>query len=653
MKNNKHLLTIIMTTFLGSLFFSGCSDDFLKPDPLSFYEPGTTYTTESGLSAALSTSDKHLRDYFFTGGNHTTQMMFSDIGVRGTTDSKNLLTNIDERVTPTSMLENTGWFWTEGYYGIKYANTVTSYIDKVEGLDQNKKNEYLGRAYFHRSFRYLMMAFLYKDVPLITKLIEVPKESYKSTKREAILQMLTENMEFAVKWVPDQKDMATIGMVNKAACRQLLIKCYLATGQFQKAKDQADILIEQSGYSLMSDNFGQFNPGGEPETWNITRNVIWDLHRPENKLISENKEVLLGVISRGSGNSFAGFSAMRMYGPFWNDSKQTDPNSVYAVRNHARSNKDYNKKLDFLRAIGRGIADIRPTHYATHSLWYVNGNDDKGDLRHNSTVGNWFPMDSLKYNDPKSTYYGKTFAEVPATCPDTIRAYFGFPHYKLYLKDVLAEENLSSTNFAGASKGGIADWYVYRLAETYLLRAEANYYLGNPAAAAKDVNTIRKRAKCTELYPEDGTFTIGDIMDERARELYMEEFRHFELSRVSYCLALSGKPDEWGNTYDVNTYDKQEGTDESGGSYWYQRIIHYNNFYSAGNKGVIVNSNNTGGAYAYKINKRNLYYPIPNAAITMNSKAKLAQNYGYDGYDADVEKWDSWTEAVADEEKTN
>ena len=41
-------------------------------------------------------------------------------------------------------------------------------------------------------------------------------------------------------------------------------------------------------------------------------------------------------------------------------------------------------------------------------------------------------------------------------------------------------------------------------------------------------------------------------MDERARELYMEEWRHMELSRVSYCLALSGKPDKWGNTYNVN-----------------------------------------------------------------------------------------------------
>lgn len=52
--------------------------------------------------------------------------------------------------------------------------------------------------------------------------------------------------------------MTYIGMINKGACRQLLIKCYLANGEFQKAKEQADILIEQSGYSLMQDEFGTF-----------------------------------------------------------------------------------------------------------------------------------------------------------------------------------------------------------------------------------------------------------------------------------------------------------------------------------------------------------------------------------------------------------
>ena len=65
-------------------------------------------------------------------------------------------------------------------------------------------------------------------------------------------------MEFAVQHVPDQKDMTYIGMINKGACRQLLIKCYLANGEFQKAKEQADILISQSGYKLMTETFGTF-----------------------------------------------------------------------------------------------------------------------------------------------------------------------------------------------------------------------------------------------------------------------------------------------------------------------------------------------------------------------------------------------------------
>ena len=96
--------------------------------------------------------------------------------------------------------------------------------------------------------------------------------------------MITQDMEKAVEWVPEQAQTEYIGMVNKGACRQLLIKCYLATGRFAEAEAQADILINQSGYSLMQETFGTFNDGGEPETWKITDNVIWDLHRPENKL---------------------------------------------------------------------------------------------------------------------------------------------------------------------------------------------------------------------------------------------------------------------------------------------------------------------------------------------------------------------------------
>lgn len=56
-------------------------------------------------------------------------------------------------------------------------------------------------------------------------------------------------------------------------------------------------------------------------------------------------------------------------------------------------------------------------------------------------------------------------------------------------------------------------------------------------------------AKCDIFYSK---VNIDDIVDERARELYMEEWRFTELSRISYCLALSGKPDNEGKVYDVD-----------------------------------------------------------------------------------------------------
>lgn len=659
-KNKRNLLAAALVTAMSGSLFTGCAESFLDPDPLSFYEPTTTFKTESGLQAALAMADRHLRTYwtYYNSGSNNisvpigTEYMFSELTVAGKTDDGGMFADIANVLTPTGGAQDgdrnrINYFWDETYNGIKYANTITSFIDGVEGLSESTKNAYLGRAYFHRSFRYLALVFQFGDVPLVTKILEVPKQNYRSTKRDAILQKITEDMEFAVEWVPEQKDMPYIGMVNKGACRQLLIKCYLATGQFEKAKQQADILIDQSGYTLITDNFGDFNPGGEPEAWPITRNVIWDLHRSENKLKSTNKELIMGMPNRGStSESFIQFLTMRIFGPMWSDNNIKSPDGKNAVSNYSRKDGKYNVEYDFLRGVGRGIATFRPTYYATHRMWHVNGNDDKGDLRHNSEVGNWGRMEDLKYNDPSSEWFGKNIMLYNPTdgnllCPDTIRDWFDWPHYKIFLNDVAAESNLNANQFNGATNGGNADWYLYRLAETYLLRAEAKFYLGDATGAAADVNEVRKRAKCDELYT---TVTIGDIMDERARELYLEEWRNVELTRVSYCLALSGKPDEWGNVYDVNTFDKQSGTDAVGGSYWYQRI----NNYSMYNKGPVTVRT---GTFNYTMDKRNLYWPIPNSAITANNRGVLSQNYGYDGYDPNTPKWETWQEAVADEDK--
>ncbi|HSC53823.1 MAG TPA: RagB/SusD family nutrient uptake outer membrane protein [Phnomibacter sp.] len=646
---------------LGSALVGGCKKEFLEPDPLSFYEPITTFSTESGLKSALAISDRHLRSYWTNTSANTnsvvigTEYMFSDLAVYGKTDvdGNSVNYNFADGLKPTGGAAGPGGndgnyinhFWDETYNGIKYANTVLTYVDKVTELSEATKNVYKGRAYFHRAYRYLGLVFQFGDVPLVTKIIEVPKQSYKSTKKAAILDMITKDMEFAVEWVPEQKDMTYTGTVNKGACRMLLAKCYLATGQFQKAKDQLDILINNSGYALMQNSFGTFYPGGEPKTWNINRNVIWDLHRCENKLIPGNTEVIMGMPNRGAQSNIA-FATMRIFTPLYNSGNLKSPDGKNALDLYARNNGSYRADLDYGRAVGRGIGTFRPTPFAQRGLWVVNGIEDTFDLRHNQGSGNWVRMTALKYGTSSTANRGQNLTLYHPTtnallCVDTIRSWFDWPHYKVFITDAESEANLGANAYTGASKGSTGDWYLYRLAEAYLLRAEAKFYLGDATAMA-DVNQVRSRAKCSQLYT--APVTIGDIMNERARELYLEEWRHMELSRVSYCLALSGKADEFGTVYNKDTYDQSEGTDLAGGSYWYKRTVLSGGMY---NRGGVMSNNRL---LNYKINKCNLYWPIPNSAITANNQGKLSQNFGYDGYDPNTPKWATWQEAVADED---
>lgn len=664
----RKLNRICLAALLGSTVFLGsCSEDFLNPDPLSFYEPTTTFSTESGLKAALAICDRHLKSYYATDHNELldmgTEYMFSELMVASNTDKVNMLCDIAQMLTPTSddsnlhNLDRTNsmwYFWEETYKGIMYANTIVQYVDKVESLDQTTKNMYKGRAYFHRAFRYMALVFQYGDVPLTAKVLEVPKQNYRSTKRDAILKMITQDMELAVQWVPDQKDMSLIGMVNKGACRMLLAKCYLAMGEYTKAKEQTDILIDQSGYSLMEQPFGTFNKGGETAAWPITRNVIWDLHRAENKLIGANKEVIMGLPNRGADTeSFVKMLTMRILYPFFFDNRIKTTDGKQALMNIRRNSGDYLAEYDYMRSLGRGISTWRPTYFSTHSMWVVNDVEDNQDLRHNSDVGNWVRMENLKCNNKASVDFGKPIRlrkdDGTLLCSDTIRRWYDFPHYKFYLDDPVNEANISgSDGYRGATNGGIADWYLYRLAEAYLLRAEAKFYINeNDLTIKDDLNELRKRAQCSQLY--EGKVTIGDIMNERARELYWEEWRNVELKRVSLCLARSGKPDEWGNTYSLDNFDKQSGTDAEGGSYWYQRINHHSLY----NKGAITIDATGNSNPNYTMDKKNMYWPIPYAAITANKTGKLAQNYGYDGYDPATPKWDNWEDAVADENKTN
>ena len=87
------------------------------------------------------------------------------------------------------------------------------------------------------------------------------------------------------------------------------------------------------------------------------------------------------------------------------------------------------------------------------------------------------------------------------------------------------------TTLAPGATTSFKDVIIYRLAETWLMGAEAymNKYDGNNADALWYFNEVRKRAGLTDF---TGTLNINLILEEQAKELFMEGDRWFMLKRL-------------------------------------------------------------------------------------------------------------------------
>ena len=121
---------------------------------------------------------------------------------------------------------------------------------------------------------------------------------------------------------------------------------------------------------------------------------------------------------------------------------------------------------------------------------------------------------------------------------------------------------------------------------------------------------MRTRAGCSPYTQAD----IGTILDERARELYYEEPRKTELTRIAYQMAKSGKSYN-GKSYSLNNF--------ATANFFYDRIVDKNVFYGKNIKNVRGD--------AYTISPYHVHWPIPRPAILANSFGQINQNIGYAG----------------------
>jgi hypothetical protein len=77
-------------------------------------------------------------------------------------------------------------------------------------------------------------------------------------------------------------------------------------------------------------------------------------------------------------------------------------------------------------------------------------------------------------------------------------------------------------------------WVVYRLADVYLMRGEAEYWTGDLGDAVNDFNVVRERAYSGSTAHDWTTtdLTPDNILQERGRELAWEDVRRTDQIRM-------------------------------------------------------------------------------------------------------------------------
>lgn len=576
----KNIIKGILIAFVIVLFGTGCSKKWLEPEPLSFLSPENTFVNKIGFESAVITMRKHLISQSHGAFNHLVMdFACSDLGVSWST--------LDYRkLTPSSDLYRFLDEFIEIYRFIKDANVVISRIDNIKWQTESERNIILSEAYWHRAYWYYLLVNEYGDVPFVGEEPTGAKLDYHTNSRWVILDKLEKDLEFAVQWLPEVTDP---GVPSKYAGYHLLTKVYLANTEFDKAISAATKVID-GPFSLMKERFGA-------EANDPVRNVIWDLHRTVNFNASVNKETILATVDRFEapmGAKSDGTYTMRMYNPAWMQARVRDSEGKPG---NVSSGLEYD-------TLGRGNANVRLSPYYQYGLWNSDNYTWKNttDLRRSDI--NWVDLHEIRYNNPASVDYGKPVnINYLANLADTLYVLYAIPQYIMYVP---------MQNKTVVPVGGNGDWYVFRLAETYLLRAEAYYWKNELALAASDINKVRERAHAQAITSEK--VTIDFIFDERARELMAEEPRHAELARASYIMAKLNL-----NGYSLPNFSQK--------NYFYDRVMKYNVFYS---QNIFYYGNDC------FISPYNVAWPIPSSVILANTLGVINQNEGYNGADKNI-----------------
>jgi hypothetical protein len=498
MKHN--IKTALVCLLLLSLMI-GCKKSILDERALTFLSPDALRDKASYEAVLVGLHVAARNENFREDGRHRYGMDLGTDVMRIGDPTLPEWKSYPQELTPTSALVNYWWNW--GFLEVlPRANAIISNVQTATTISQADRNALEAEARFFRAYMYNAMVNIYGGVPIVDKFYTEPKVDFTRASRDEVLAFVQADLEFAAQHLPAT---AQPGRITKGAANHLLSEVYISRKNWDKAIEAASAVIDGGQYSLMQQNqrFGKYRDS-------LGTNIFWDLFREGNYNAAANREDIWvvqfevgtpgGGASTGIGNNYHRGLAR------WFDTK--DPNNANGMLSPVTTN-NLNRFGDKIGdSLTRGVGWLRPTDYWTYNIW-----TDPNDIRNsNSNIRRkWY------YNNPASAFRGQEVT--PHRWLDTM-----FHLYPIPTKF----EGITPLGFGNGQTG--LDQYKMRLAETYLLRAEAYLGKGNTAAAAADINVVRSRAGAAPVAA--GDVTIDYILDERARELFMEEPRRRTLVRL-------------------------------------------------------------------------------------------------------------------------
>lgn len=445
-------------------------------------------------------------------------------------------------------------------------NTTNLIINRAEGDDidweaisaeqaEGNKNTIIAEARVARAWAYRLLIYAFGPVPLSVDEVTGANftNAWSRNPIEEIKMQMQEDLEFAT--VGNRLPLAggDDTRINRAVAIHYLGELYLSMGEFQMAVDVLRTLCESDQYTLVQSRFGRvannpdgnyfmdmirnpYSSSGNTETFFVMAN---GLELPGGEKISLNDSYI---------NEFRKYSKIEeteewyiRFGGFGKGRYVMTPWSMFNEEDY----DTYLRNVDGDNTIGDWIwnntdgrtnylyemDDIRGQNESLRR-YFVHDWNDNGTLTDPST----FPLDETLFNNDA------TFNDQDND-GDTLYTHFlfdpaggAFSTANKYAYHYSRKWEIDDTQTVDFTQRETAypDVGYLRIAETYLLYAEALMMNGNTGEAAVWINRVRDRAQASPVTGAD--ITLDFILDERARELVSEEERKITLLRTGKYL---------------------------------------------------------------------------------------------------------------------